>query len=119
MVKFTVSIQCSYITKDEVGTSVVFSSSFCRLILCFYLEAVVAVGVGVGPVRALPDEAAGQLVEGHNGNGNYWYDAEEDDNSEYPVRVDLGFGFGEFFLIKRTKSVHMWEERNKIAAVPY
>lgn len=67
MVKLAVSVPCSYITTDEVGTSVVLSA-FCRCIVCFYLEAVVAVGVGVGPVRALPDDAAGQLVESHKGD---------------------------------------------------
>lgn len=117
MVKLTVSIQCSYITKVEMGTSVVFSSAFRRPILCFYLKAVVAVGVGVGSVRAFPDGAADQVVEGHNGDGNYRYYTEEDDDAKYPVRVGLFFGFGESFLIKWTKiftlisvreSVHMW-----------
>lgn len=56
---------------------------------CFYLEGVVAVDVGVGPVSPLPDHAAGQLVQGHNGDGKYRYDTEEDDDAEYPVRVGL------------------------------
>lgn len=104
MVKLTVSIRCSYIPKDEVDTSVVFSSAFRGRVPGFYLEAIVAVGVGVGPVGALPDEAAGQVVEGHNGDGDYRYYTEEDDDGEYPVWVDLCFGFREFFLIKKTKT---------------
>lgn len=62
-----------------------FSSAFRR----FYLEGVVVVGVGVGPVRALPDHAAGQLVQGHNGDGKDRYYTEEDDDAEHPVRVGL------------------------------
>lgn len=125
MVKLTLFILCSYITRDEMATSVVFSSAFRRRILCFYLEAPVAVDVGVGAVRALPDDAAGQVVEGHNRDGNHRYYAQEDDDGEHPVRVDLCFGFGEFFLIKRTKiftlislreSLHVWEEKQNTSS---
>lgn len=69
-----------------MGISGGFSSAF----RCFYLEGVVAVDVGVGPVRALPtNHAAGHLVQGHNGDGKYRYYTEEDDDAEYPVRVGL------------------------------
>lgn len=68
-----------------MGISGGFSSAF----RCFYHEDVVAVDVGVGLVRALPDSAADQLVQGHNGDGKYRDDAEEDDDAEYPVRVGL------------------------------
>lgn len=74
---------------------VAFSSTLPRRVLCFYLEAVVAVGVGIGVVGGLPDHAAGQVVEGHGGDGNYRYDAQEDDDGEYPVRVGLQFGLRE------------------------
>lgn len=75
------------VTKDGVVATTVFSS-----VLCFNLEAVVAVGIGVGPVGAPLDDAAGQVVEGHNGDGKYRYYTEEDNDGEYPVRVGLQFG---------------------------
>lgn len=109
------------VTKDEVGTPTVFSSVLRRCILCFNLEAVVAVGVGVGPVGAPLDDAAGQVVEGHNGDGKYRYYTEEDNDGEYPVRVRLQFGFGEEFLMRAKiftlislgESVHMWKKKPK------
>lgn len=106
-VKLNVSVQCSYIMKDEVGISRGFSSAF----RCFYLEGVVAVDVGVGPVvGALPDDAAGQLVQGHNGDWKYRYYTEEDDDAEYPIRVGLWLGFGKPFLIRRTKIFNLINE---------
>lgn len=44
-------------------------SALRRRVLCFYLEAVVAVAIGVGLVGAPSGQAAGQVVEGHNGDG--------------------------------------------------